>query len=137
MQYVRVGVAALIFNNFGEILLGQRLNAHGANSWAPPGRHLELGGSFEECAVRETLEETGLNIGNVKYLTTTNDVFEPTKHYVTIFTYTHIKDGRIQVIPQEPLKCKAWNWFTIDNLPTPLFLSMENLLKERSLTITE
>lgn len=49
-----------------------------------PGGHLEFGESFAECAEREALEETGLEIGNVKLLVATNDIIEG-KHYVTIF----------------------------------------------------
>ena len=53
---------------------------------ALPGGHLEFGESFENCAVREVLEETGLTIQNVRFLTATNDVMEEEgKHYVTIF----------------------------------------------------
>lgn len=51
-----------------------------------PGGHLEYGETFAETAAREALEETGLEIGEIKFLTATNDVFEGEgKHYVTIF----------------------------------------------------
>jgi 8-oxo-dGTP diphosphatase len=50
-----------------------------------PGGHLEYGESFAECAKREVLEETGLEVGNIKFLVATNDVFGEGKHYVTIF----------------------------------------------------
>jgi 8-oxo-dGTP pyrophosphatase MutT (NUDIX family) len=50
-----------------------------------PGGHLEYGESFAETAAREVLEETGLEVGNIKFLTATNDVFGEGKHYVTIF----------------------------------------------------
>ena len=54
-------------------------------TWALPGGHLEFGETFETCAEREALEETGLNITNFQYLTTINDVMEDEgKHYVTI-----------------------------------------------------
>ena len=89
-----------------KFLLGKRLGSHGAGTWALPGGHLEYGESFEECAAREALEETGLVLdeASVEFLTATNDVmaFEPSppstkrlrqggegdargKHYVTIF----------------------------------------------------
>lgn len=50
-----------------------------------PGGHLEYGESFADCAKREVLEETGLQVGNVKFLVATNDVMEEGKHYVTVF----------------------------------------------------
>jgi ADP-ribose pyrophosphatase YjhB (NUDIX family) len=50
-----------------------------------PGGHLEYGETFAETAAREVLEETGLEVGNIKFLTATNDVFGEGKHYVTIF----------------------------------------------------
>ena len=59
---VRVGVAAVILRD-GRILLGERIGSHGAHTWATPGGHLELGESIEECAKRETFEETGLIVG--------------------------------------------------------------------------
>lgn len=59
-----------------------------AGTWALPGGHLEFCESFEECAGREVLEETGLKIAAASFLTCTNNVFdEPTgkKHYCTVF----------------------------------------------------
>lgn len=49
-----------------------------------PGGHLEYSESFADCAAREALEETGLEIGDIKFLTATNDIMEG-KHYVTIY----------------------------------------------------
>jgi ADP-ribose pyrophosphatase YjhB (NUDIX family) len=58
-----------------------------------PGGHLEHGESWEECARREILEETGLVVRDVRFLTATNDVFAAEgKHYVTIFMTCHTVD---------------------------------------------
>lgn len=125
---VRVGVAAVILRE-GRILLGERIGSHGANTWATPGGHLELGESIEECAERETLEETGLTVDSFKKLAFTNDVFEKEgKHYVTLFVVASCLTGEPQVT--EPNKCKQWHWFELDKLPEPLFLPLTNLLKE-------
>jgi 8-oxo-dGTP diphosphatase len=58
---------------------------HAVGTFQLPGGHLEHGESFAATAARETLEETGLVVGNVKFLTATNDVFPEGKHYVTVF----------------------------------------------------
>jgi len=81
----RVGLGVLIFNQHGQILLGKRKQSHGSSSFGPPGGHLEFGESFEHCAIREVLEETGLNIVSPRFLAATNDLFElENKHYVSI-----------------------------------------------------
>lgn len=59
-----------------------------SGTWALPGGHLNFGESFETCAMREVLEETGLQVkdDSVRFLTATNDVMPSEhKHYVTIF----------------------------------------------------
>ncbi len=125
---VRVGVAAVILRE-GRVLLGERTGSHGANTWATPGGHLELGESIEECAKRETLEETGLVVNSFKKLSFTNDIFEKeNKHYVTLYVVASCSNGEPQVM--EPGKCKQWKWFELDELPEPLFLPLTNLLKE-------
>ena len=125
---VRVGVAAVIFRE-GRILLGERIGSHGANTWATPGGHLEIGESIEECAQRETLEETGLEVGSFKKLGFTNDIFEKEgKHYVTLYLVATSSSGEPQIM--ESHQCKQWQWFDLDELPEPLFLPLVNLLKE-------
>ncbi|KAI2788471.1 Nudix hydrolase 1 [Penicillium oxalicum] len=82
----RIGVGVFVTNAEGKFVLGKRKGSHGADTWALPGGHLEFGESFETCAEREILEETGLKIRNIHYLTATNTVFvAENKHYVTIF----------------------------------------------------
>ena len=125
---VRVGVAAVIFRE-GKVLLGERIGSHGANTWATPGGHLELGESIEACAKRETFEETGLVVNGFKKLSFTNDVFEDEgKHYVTLFVVASSNSCEPQI--SEPNKCKQWKWFNLDELPALLFLSMSNMLKD-------
>lgn len=70
----------------GKVLFGQRLNAHGAGSWSIPGGHLECNETWEDCGKRETKEETGLEIANLRFVAATNDMFKKeNKHYVTIY----------------------------------------------------
>lgn len=130
-EHVRVGVAVVIIRD-GKILLGERIGAHGANTWATPGGHLEMGEEIAACAIRETLEETGLKVSDVSQLGFSNDVFNPlNKHYVTLYVVANGIEGEPTIM--EPNKCLGWQWFASDELPKPLFLSLENFLKQGKL----
>jgi 8-oxo-dGTP diphosphatase len=103
---VRVGVAVIITHN-NHILLGERIGAHGANTWATPGGHLEFGETVEQCAAREVLEETGLIVSEITKLDFTNDIFEAdNKHYITLYVKAHYLGGDAEI--KEPNKCLQW-----------------------------
>jgi 8-oxo-dGTP diphosphatase len=113
----------------GKVLLGKRKNSHGAGCWSFPGGHLEMFETWEHCAEREAFEETGLKIRNTKFIGVTNDIFqEEKKHYITIFIMADYDSGNPMVM--EPDKCDEWRWFSWDTLPEPLFLPIENLIRQ-------
>lgn len=125
---IGVGIGVLIINDQKQILLGKRKNAHGEGTWSGPGGHLDFGESWEDCAKREVMEEVGIEIGNVRFGSATNDIFlEEGKHYITIFMVADYISGEVTVC--EPDKCESWEWFDFDNLPSPLVLWLQNLLK--------
>ncbi len=112
-----VGIGVFVLKN-GKFLMAQRFGAHGHGTWSLPGGHLEFGESFEDCAAREVLEETGLHVNNQKIVTTTND-FDDDRHYVTVW----IKCDWVSGLPTvtEPDKFKNFKWHTLNDLPHPLF----------------
>ena len=124
----KVGLGVIVIKE-GKVLLQKRKSAHGSGTWSFSGGHLEFGESFEDCAKRETREEAGIEIKNIKFLTTTNDFHKKeNKHYVTIFMTAEYDSGEVRIM--EPDKCETWQLFSWDNLPKPLFLPIENLLKQ-------
>ncbi|MBU3941748.1 MAG: NUDIX domain-containing protein [Nanoarchaeota archaeon] len=124
----KVGVGVIVIKD-NKVLLGKRKNSHGEGSWCFPGGHLEFNESLENCAKREVLEETGIEIKNIRFETITNDIFKDEwKHYITIFMLCKHGSGEAKVM--EPEKCEKWNWFEWNNLPEPLFLPIQNLLKK-------
>jgi 8-oxo-dGTP diphosphatase len=115
----RVGVGVFVYKD-GKFLMGQRYGAHGEGTWSVPGGHLEYGESWEECARREVLEETGLGITNIRFFALTNDLFEADgKHYVTIWVKSDWVQGEPAI--REPDKLVALQWTTFEALPAPLF----------------
>ena len=123
----RVGVGVFVRHQ-GKILLGKRRGSHGEGTWALPGGHLEFKEEIEACVRREIAEETSLSVGNVRFGALTNDVFEhEDRHYVTIFMVCDYAGGDLRIM--EPEKCEEWRWCRWDELPRPVFLPLENLLK--------
>lgn len=122
----RVGVGVLVVRE-GRVLLGRRLGAHGAGTWALPGGHLEFGESIEACATREVMEETGLVIEAMTPGPYTSNVFPgEDKHYVTVFVVAAAPTGEARVL--EPTKCDAWQWYAWSRLPQPLFAPLASLV---------
>ncbi|TSC75118.1 MAG: hypothetical protein G01um101430_619 [Parcubacteria group bacterium Gr01-1014_30] len=124
----KVGVGVLIFKE-GKILLGKRRGSHGEGEYAPPGGHLEYMESFEDCARRETKEECGLEIKNIRFQFAAN-VFEYTpRHYVHIGLVADWKADEPELLAPEEVE--GWDWYDLDKLPEPLFeiqkLAMEAL----------
>ena len=62
---IMAGAGVILINERNEILL-QRRSDNGY--WDYPAGSMELGESFEECARREVLEESGLKCGRLEYL---------------------------------------------------------------------
>jgi 8-oxo-dGTP diphosphatase len=114
----RVGVGVMIFKD-NKILLGKRKGSHGPGEWAFPGGHLDYMETFEECVIRETKEESGLEIKNIQFVVLKNTHLYAPKHYVHIGMVAEWKSGEAQIL--EPNKCQEWKWFALDSLPHPLF----------------
>jgi 8-oxo-dGTP diphosphatase len=130
MDRPQVGIAVIVEKD-GNVLLLRRQGSHGEGTWAPPGGHLEFGESLEECAVRETLEETGVVIGDVRFLAVTNDLFlSEQRHYLTVWVEATYQSGDAHAA--YPDKVAEVAWVVWDALPDQLFLPFQNLLSGRS-----
>ncbi len=108
----------MIFRD-GKVLLGKRRGSHGAGEYAFPGGHLEYMESFEECAHRETREECGVEIENIRFQFVTNVKKYGTKHYVHIGLAADWKSGEAELL--EPEKCESWGWYDLATPPELLF----------------
>ena len=110
----------------GRVLFGLRKSKHGHQTWGLAGGHLECGESWEECARRELREETGLEMGAVRFLGATNDFYPDGKHYVTLFMGGDCLTGDVEM--KEPDKFERWEWIGKDDVPAPLMLSLQNFV---------
>jgi 8-oxo-dGTP diphosphatase len=128
-QKPQVGTAMIITKD-DKVLLIKRKGPHGKGTWSTPGGHLDFGETLEGCAAREAKEEVGVDVVDICFRAVTNDVFEKTgKHYVTIWM-----EGKAVGEPMIAAENEVdeIGWFAWDSLPQPLFLPLENLVKENS-----
>ncbi len=117
-NYPKVGVGVMILKD-GKVLLTKRKGSHGAGEYSFPGGHLEYMESFEDCARRETAEECGIEIKNIKFLYVTNVKKYAPKHYIHIGVVAEWANGEPKIM--EPDKAEEWKWYELDKLPEPLF----------------
>jgi 8-oxo-dGTP diphosphatase len=116
----KVGVGIIIIKG-NKILLGKRKGSHGHGEYASTGGHLENGETLEECALRELAEEAGpnLQVKNLRFLCVINLRQYKPKHYIDIGFIAEWKSGEPKVM--EPDKKESWEWYAIDDLPSPIF----------------
>lgn len=128
-QKPQVGTAMIITKD-DKVLLMKRKGPHEPGTWSTPGGHLDFGETLEGCARRETKEEVGVDVVDVKFRAVTNDIFEEEEqHYITVWFEGKAVDEPFIAAERE---AEEIGWFAWDALPGPLFLPLANLVKENS-----
>jgi len=130
---VGVGFGVMILKD-GKVLLGKRHDdpekadseLHGEGTWTMPGGKLEYGESFEEGAIRELMEETGIKLKSLKVICVNNDMNEHA-HFVTIGLFSDDFKGEPKVM--EPDEITEWRWFDLNNLPSPIYFPSKKVLE--------
>lgn len=123
-QGVRVGVAAHVCRN-GKVLAFERIGSLGKNTWTVLGGHLENGESWDQCAIRETLEEGGIATHSPELFAITNDVFPDGKHYVTL--HVALKADTDAFTNAEPEKHQHLGWYSWNDIPQPRFQCIQSV----------
>ena len=124
------GSVVIILNDKNEVLLQKRHDS----SWGLPGGLMDLGESFEEVAIREVFEETGLEVENLKLV----NVFSGSDYYlkvpngdelysVTAVFYTKEVRGVMKVDYNESVKMQ---YFKLDDLPNELTDEYRRFIKQ-------
>jgi 8-oxo-dGTP diphosphatase len=130
---IGVGFGVMLLKD-NKILLGKRHEdpekasslLGGAGTWTMPGGKLEFGETFEQGAKREVLEEAGIILNKIDVLCVNNDQVE-TAHFVTVGIFCDDFEGEPQVL--EPDEITEWQWFSLDDLPTPLYFPSAKFLE--------
>lgn len=124
-QWPRVGVAVVIRDSAGRVLLGLR-KQRPAGVWQTPGGALETGEPPEDAVRREAREETGLELGAVYRhpVVPYTSTYVNGSQWITLFFVAEYIGGTPRAM--EPEKCDRWEWFPTDALPSPMFESLES-----------
>ncbi len=126
MDAVKVGVGVIVLKD-KKILLGKRNeeNALGGGSWTCPGGKIEFGETIINAIKRETEEETGIKLNEINLASVSGNTAYG-NHYVTLGFVCNNFDGQPKIM--EPNKITEWKWFSINELPKPLFIPTEKLI---------
>jgi 8-oxo-dGTP diphosphatase len=118
IDYIGVGVGAIIFNADGSVFLAKR-GAEARNEsgkWEFPGGSVEFNETLEHAIIREVQEEFGFAIEVQELLDVVDHIILLEKqHWVSPSFVCRVKNGTPTI--QEPHKCDAIGWFSIDLIP--------------------
>lgn len=128
-KYALVGIGVMVTNERGEVLLGLRHGSHGAGEWCFPGGKVDLGETMEETVKRETKEETNLEVADLELISLTNEMryLKDGKQFVVIGFKANSHQGELKLA--NPERFHKWGWFSLDNLPSPLFEGTELMIR--------
>lgn len=120
---VVAGTATAVLDDVGRLLMQQR--AEGGNEWGLPGGVLETGETIEECALRETLEETGWTVSPIEllgvYSGRTPHVYPNGDVVFSVLAVLLCNPCALTSAP-DPGETRTAVWFPLDELPTRQFL---------------
>jgi ADP-ribose pyrophosphatase YjhB (NUDIX family) len=108
----RLVVTTLPITERGEVMLIRRGIAPGYDMWAQPGGFLEIDETVLEAAVRETLEETGLQVEPVRIV----GLYSRVEAAVVVVAYEARIVGGEPITTRESLETRP---FAPDQIPWP------------------
>ena len=129
IDYIGVGVGAIIVDNRGRLFLARRgIKAKNESGlWEFPGGSVEFGETMAEALRREMREEFGIEITVGELLDVVDHILkEEGQHWVSPTFLCTITSGEPSIM--EPEKCAEIGWFRPDEVPKELTqISRENL----------
>jgi ADP-ribose pyrophosphatase YjhB (NUDIX family) len=120
MTALAVNVAVM---SGGKILLTQREDFE---TWILPSGGLEEGESIAQAAIRETKEETGLEVELTRLVGVYSRISNMSPGYMILFAARPV-GGEIKCQPGETIAVK---WFAFDEIPSPLSVGHKRRIED-------
>jgi 8-oxo-dGTP diphosphatase len=129
--YPRVGVGVLLVDELGRVLLTLRKRPPEAGCWSIVGGKVDFLETLEQCAVRETREEVGLEVRLVRLLCVTDHHLpQEGQHWVSPAYLGQVLAGEARNC--EPDKTREVCWFPLGGLPPNLTITARNAIQAYS-----
>lgn len=109
------GANTIIFDDQGRILLVK--HTYGRKSWHLPGGGAEANESVVETAVRETYEETGLQVVATHI---TGIYYDPGQDFLILVFLCRSSNGRFEPLCPDLRKISECAFWPLDALPKPI-----------------
>jgi ADP-ribose pyrophosphatase YjhB (NUDIX family) len=129
----KIGVGVYILNSKWQLLLMKRAGKFAPGAWCPPGGKVEYGETFFATGIRETKEESDIDVKKLELASVTDDFYPDGEHYVTLDLKAVEYSGEPKIM--EPKKFSEMKWFDLDKLPENLLLSTFNFFKSNPLCL--
>ena len=129
---VQAAVAVLLFDA-GKLFLGRRINSQAFEGWQCPGGFMRSNESLLAAAQRCCLQKAGVEIYAVEQGPYTNNIFNaPAQHSVTLYLIAReFKVVNSALYSDAQLE---WSWFKVDEMPSPQFKPLKQLLESYNLS---
>jgi 8-oxo-dGTP diphosphatase len=117
IDYIGVGVGAVIFGHTGKIFLAKRGKEvrNESGKWEFPGGAVEFNETIESALVREVREEYGFEISVLELLDVVDHIIpEEKQHWISPTFICAVKSGKPMI--REPHKCEEIGWFELDQI---------------------
>ena len=128
-DYIGVGTGAFILNSNNELLLQKRAVPAEKDHWCIPGGRLEMFETMEHAVIRETKEETNLDVEVIRMIGICDHIIEnENTHWVATSYLCKIVGGEAKIM--EPDKASDMKWFSLDNLPKDITITTKKAISD-------
>jgi mutator protein MutT len=139
IDYIGVGVGAVILNADGRVFLAKRGREarNESGKWEFPGGGVEFGETLEHALMREVLEEYGFEVEVQELLDVVNHLIPAEEqHWVSPTFLCRFTSGAPRI--REPDKCDEIGWFELEMIPVDQLTiaskkSLESLRKKQTI----